>query len=27
MTSPVYLGDVRHRRFADKNHSFNYSLY
>ncbi|WP_409425902.1 DUF1365 domain-containing protein [Pseudoalteromonas sp. RW-H-Ap-1] len=27
MTSAVYLGDVRHRRFAVKNHSFNYSLY
>ncbi|MDC9526052.1 DUF1365 domain-containing protein [Pseudoalteromonas sp. Angola-30] len=27
MNSAVYLGDVRHRRFAVKNHQFKYPLY
>nr|WP_306288264.1 DUF1365 domain-containing protein [Pseudoalteromonas sp. WY3] len=27
MTSAVYLGDVKHRRFAVKSHSFSYPLY
>ncbi|WP_350653954.1 DUF1365 domain-containing protein [Pseudoalteromonas sp. D48-MNA-CIBAN-0056] len=27
MTNAVYLGDVKHRRFAVKHHAFNYPLY
>ncbi|XQF91682.1 DUF1365 family protein (plasmid) [Pseudoalteromonas espejiana] len=27
MNSAVYLGDVRHRRFAVKSHQFKYPLY
>jgi len=27
LTSAVYLGDVKHRRFAVKSHSFSYPLY
>lgn len=27
LTSAVYLGDIKHRRFAVKSHCFNYPLY
>ena len=27
LTSAVYVGDVKHRRFAVKHHAFNYPLY
>ena len=27
MTNAVYLGDVKHRRFAVKHHAFSYPLY